>query len=107
MSYAEGVQSCVNHDLVNHDTNNQSDDEMIVIVNICDGAVHPVTICCDRTMLTQSISIIKSNTIRNNNRNLAKPTDLLSTMSSNGKENFETLDKIFKDCFMEKHLLID
>ena len=73
-----------------------------MIVNSCDGTVHPVTRFCNRTILTQSISIITSTTIRNNNWNLAKPKDLLSIMSSNGKENIETLAKVFKDYFIEK-----
>ena len=35
--------------------------------------------------------------------NLAKPNDLLSIMSSNGKENNETLEKLFHNYFKEKH----
>ena len=63
----------------------------MAIVNSCDGAVHTVTRTCDRTILTQSIGIITSNAIKNNNRNLAKPKDLISMTSSNGKENIEIL----------------
>ena len=68
----------------------------------CDGAAHLVTRHCYRTMLTQSIGILTSNTTQNNNRNLAKSRDLLSTMISNGNENIETLDEVFKDYFDEK-----
>ena len=102
ISYIEGIKSFVDRDLTNHDIDYKSDNRPIVIVNSADGAVHPVTRYCDRTTLTQSISLMTSNTIRNNNRNLAKPMNLLSIMSSNGKENIETLSKVFKDYFTEK-----
>ena len=71
-------------------------------MNSCDGAVHPITRFCDRVTLTQSISIITPNAIRNSNWNLAKPKNLISIISSNGKENIEILSKVFKDFFTEK-----
>ena len=96
------MESYANRDLVNHNMNHKLDNGTIAIVNSCDGAVHPVTRCCDRSMMTQSISIVTSTTIKNNNRNLAKPKDLLSVMSSNSKEKIEILDEFFKDYFTKK-----
>lgn len=76
-----------------------------MIGNGYDGAVHLVIRYFDRIILTQSISITISNAIRNNDCNPGKPKDLLSTMSSNGKENINALDKIFKGYFIEKSSL--
>ena len=40
---------------------------------------------------------------KNHNINLAKPNNLLSIMSSNGKEIIDTLDEVFKYFFEEKY----
>ena len=42
------------------------------------------------------MSIFSQHSIKENERNLAKPGNLLLTMSSNGKENTKTLDNIFR-----------
>ena len=78
------------------------DGGLIVIAKIYDGAVHPVARHCGRTILTQSISIATTNAMKNDDRNLYKSNNILSAISSNGKENTETLDKVFKDHFAEK-----
>ena len=106
MSYIGGVKSYTNIDLINHKIDYKLGNGIVSILNSCDEEVHPVTRHCDRTMLTQSIGILTSNTIKDNNLNLAKPKDLLSMMSSNGKENIETLDKVLKDYFEGNILLI-
>ena len=81
------------------DGNHDSDDDIVVIVKSCDGAVHPVTRCCNRTILTQSMSLLSKDSIKKNKRNLSKPRDLLSIISLNGKENVETLDQTFSSYF--------
>ena len=96
ISSIEGVESCANRNLVNHDMNCKLDNGIAVIVNSCNLVVHPVARYCNRTILTQLISIVTSNVIKNNNHNLARPKDLLSIMSSNGKENIEILDEVLK-----------
>ena len=102
ISHIEGIKSFADRDLTNHNIDYKSDNRLLVIANSADGAVHPVTRYCNRAILTQSISLLTSTTMRNHNRNLAKPKNLLSIMSSNGKENIEALSKAFKDYFAEK-----
>ena len=90
---------------MNHNIDCKSDDKPTATVNSADGAVHPFSGHCDRTTLTQSISLMTSNTTRNNDRNLAKPKNLLSTMSSNGEENIGISDEVFKDYFTTKIII--
>jgi len=52
MSYIEGIQSFVDHDLVNYKIDYKLDDKTIVIVNSYDSAIHPVTRFCNRAILT-------------------------------------------------------
>ena len=102
ISCAEGIKSFADRDLTNCNVDCKSENRLLAIVNSADGAAHPVTRHCDRAILTQSISLLTSTTMQNHNRNLAKSKNLLSAMSSNGKENIETLSKVFKDYFAEK-----
>ena len=54
-------------------------------------------------MSTQQTCTLTQDSIVSNNRNLSKPSNLLSTLSSNGKENIATLDNAFNDYFKIKH----
>ena len=58
------MESHANCDLINHNIDYKAGNGIVVIVNSCDGTVHPVTRCCDRTMLTHSIGILTSNAIK-------------------------------------------
>ena len=60
------MQSFVNRDFVNHIMSYESDDGLIVIVSSCYGVVRPVARHCDRTILTQFISIVTTNTTQQN-----------------------------------------
>ena len=63
ISYINGIQSFAKRDFDSYNVKHDNDDEHVVIVNSCDGVVHPVTRHCDRTMLTQSISILSEHII--------------------------------------------
>ena len=80
-----------------------SDDEIAVIVNSCDGAMRLVATDCDRTMFTQSIVILSKSSMSENRINLANPGDSLSMMSSNGEDNVETISQVLSTCFTEKY----
>ena len=77
-------------------------DELVRIVNSCDGDIHHVTKCCDQTILIQSISIVTPSSAQYFKRNLAAPNNLMTMMSTNGKEDTKTLDNILEHCFMKK-----
>ena len=106
MSHIDQVESCANRDLINHNIDCKVGNGIVAIVNSCDGAVHPVTRHCNRTILTQSIGILTSNTINNNNRNLANHKDLLSTMSSNGRKILKHWMKCSKIILRKNILLV-
>ena len=92
LSWIKGIKSFAERDRENHNVICTSDDYIIVIVKSCDGAIHPVTRCCDRTMFTQLMSSLSKDSIKQNKRNLTKPRDLISTMSSNGRDNIENIE---------------
>ena len=52
MSYIVGMQSFINHNLVNHNINYKLDDRAIVIVNSCNIMVCPITRYCNMEILT-------------------------------------------------------
>ena len=64
MSHIDQVESCANRDLINHNIDHRVSNGIMEIFNSCDGEVHPVTRCCNRTILTQSIVILISNAIK-------------------------------------------
>ena len=103
ITFIDDIKSYVNHDESKYGITCNNNDEIVCIINSYDRTVHPVTKYCDRTILTQSISILTPPSIQNNIRNLAKRNNLLIIMSTNGKEDIKTLDNIFEHYFQKKY----
>ena len=101
MDLISAFRSCVKRDEDKHGISYSLSDTSC-IVNSCDGAVLHVTKHCDHTILTQTIRLLTSTTIKLNKRNLATSRNLLSIMSMNGKEDLKTMDNIFEDYFCHK-----
>ena len=76
--------------------------DTLCIANSCDGTVHPTTKWCDRKILTQNICLVRTTCTKFNCRNLVAPGNLLSIMSSNGKEDAKTMDNVFEHYFNNK-----
>ena len=87
ISCIEGIKSFVKRDFDSYEIKHDNDDEHMTIVSSCDGVVSPVARHCDRTTLTQFMSILSSHNINEKKRYLVIPGHLLHIMSSNGKEN--------------------
>ena len=52
INHIEGVESCENRDLINHNIDHKVGNGIVAIVNSWHGKVHPVSRHCDRATLT-------------------------------------------------------
>ena len=107
LDFIDSIKSYVDRDRSKFGIMYNNNDEIVCIVNSCDGAIHPVTKFCDRTILTQSIGILTPTSVKYHNRNLATPGNLMTLMSTNGKEDTKTLDNVFEHYFSKKEKLVD
>ena len=82
-----------------HDIKCSDNDEIVIIISSCNGGTRRVVRHSDKTMLAQTTGVLSKSSMSENKRNLAKPGNLLSTMSSNGKENVENISKALETCF--------
>ena len=92
MDFKDAIRTFVKRDKSKYITH--SNNNTIYIVNSINGAVYPVTKYCDCTILTQSFSLITSTTVMYQNKNLSSPSNLLSIMSTNGKEDTKMLSNV-------------
>ena len=87
-----------------HDMYYGDDNEYIVILNSCDGALCNITNFCDNETLNQNTSIISPYAGINNKLNLTQWNNSLTILSNNGKEKMQALDYIFDDYFKLKKI---
>ena len=69
------------------------------ITNSCDSVVYLVTKYCVYTILTQSICLLILILVIDHGRNLVSPSNLLSIILANSKENTKTLNNILQHYF--------
>ena len=101
MNLCDTIRSYTNRDKIKNDIDYSNSNESIGIINSCDRAVHSMTRYCDRTILTQTISLITKTSI-GKNKNLVTPNSLLSIISTNGKECVDIFNTIFNNYFQSK-----
>ena len=106
MDFVDSMKSCVDRNRSKFGIMYNGNEEIACVVNSCDGAIHPVTKFCDRTILTQSIGTLTPTLVQHFNRNLATLGNLITTMSTSGKEDAKTLDNVFEHYFNKKNNLI-
>ena len=103
MYFAQGAKLHATHDIGRHGAKNDNDDEIVCVINSCDGAIHSVTKFCNKTVLTQTTSMLAPSSAREVKRDLAATGDLLSIMSTNGKDDTKILDNMFQHYFDKKN----
>ena len=84
MDFLDAIKTCVQINKDKHQIPSSLNDA-VCIVNICDVAAHLSTKSRDRTMLTQTISLLAPLGIKLHPINLATPSNLLCVVSRNGK----------------------